>query len=569
MLRSPFFFFVFFILFISCKDKKALSSNEKKIQDEAYFIRDKGIATFGKGNYDSAFYYYNKSITLFEKIQDSANMVYVLSQIAYVQQINGDYYGSKETLTSALPYVKKRDIYTASINNLFGIAEKELSNYDDAIYYYNQGVKDCPSFICKESTLNNIAVVYINQKKYDQAVKIFDSISKIRKTIGQSESSDAVNVDNWGYALYKNGQIEKGLRLMKKSQGLKTHIPQDYARIENNLHLAEFYLDNREPLKSKDHALQAYQTATKLRSIDERLEALSFLMTNNSIGNTIEYAKKFSFLNDSIIKVRNNFKNKFAKIKYDSRKEKDENEKLRLVKAENELALQRANYRQFIFITIFLFLAVLIFYLRKYYRDKNQIEKLKTAYETEIRISKDIHDELANDVFHTITFSQTQPLETDSSKETLIEKLDNIYARVRSISKENNTIDTGISYVHNLKEMLSTYNNDNRNIIINNIEKINWDTIEDLKKITIQRSLQELMVNMAKHSGASLVVVKFDSDPNKIFIDYTDNGKGAKKNKIIKNGLQNMENRILSTKGTITFDTEPDKGFKVKISMPK
>lgn len=55
----------------------------------------------------------------------------------------------------------------------------------------------------------------------------------------------------------------------------------------------------------------------------------------------------------------------------------------------------------------------------------------------------------------------------------------------------------------------------------------------------------------------------------KIFIDYTDNGKGCDQNKIIKNGLQNMENRILATKGTITFETEPDRGFKVKISMPK
>ena len=30
-----------------------------------------------------------------------------------------------------------------------------------------------------------------------------------------------------------------------------------------------------------------------------------------------------------------------------------------------------------------------------------------------------------------------------------------------------------------------------------------------------------------------------------------------------------MENRILAIKGTITFETEPDKGFKVKITMPK
>lgn len=568
MPRSPFFYFFFLLLCCSCKKKTIDPAKNESVKKEALAIRNEAIKKFDQANYDSSFYYYNKSKALFEKVQDSANMVYVLCQIASIQQVNGDYYGSKETLTQALPYIRKRDLYTAVTNNLYGIAEKELSNYDDAIYYYKEALKDSPNFSWKQMNLNNIAVVYINQKKYDQAIKIFDSISKVKKPTAKPEAFDATHIDNWGYALYKNGQTEKGLELMKKSQELRKNIPHNYARIENNLHLAEFYLDN-EPLKSKNHALQAYETATKLHSIDERLEALSFLMTNSSIGNTIEYAKKFSFLNDSIIKVRNNFKNKFAKIKYDSQKEKDENEKLRLVKAENEVALQRANYRQFMFITIFLFLAVLIFYLRKYYRDKNRIEKLKTAYETEIRISKDIHDELANDVFHTITFSQTQPLESENSKEILIQKLDNIYSRVRSISKENNTIDTGSDYVNNLKEMLSMYNNETRNIIINSIEKINWDTIEDLKKITIQRSLQELMVNMSKHSEASLVVVKFDSEANNLLINYTDNGKGAKKNKIIKNGLQNMENRILSTKGTITFDTEPDKGFKVKISMPK
>ena len=47
--------------------------------------------------------------------------------MANIQQINGDYYGSKETLTEALPYLKKKDVYSAAINNLFGIADKELS----------------------------------------------------------------------------------------------------------------------------------------------------------------------------------------------------------------------------------------------------------------------------------------------------------------------------------------------------------------------------------------------------------------------------------------------------------
>ena len=41
------------------------------------------------------------------------------------------------------------------------------------------------------------------------------------------------------------------------------------------------------------------------------------------------------------------------------------------------------------------------------------------------------------------------------------------------------------------------------------------------------------------------------------------------KEKINKNGLRNKENRIMAIKGTINFDTEPEKGFKVKITLPK
>ena len=76
-------------------------------------------------------------------LKDSVNIVYNLIQMASIQQINGDYYGSKETLTEALPYIKKKDIYSASINNFFGIADKELSLYNDAIFYYNEAIKDC------------------------------------------------------------------------------------------------------------------------------------------------------------------------------------------------------------------------------------------------------------------------------------------------------------------------------------------------------------------------------------------------------------------------------------------
>jgi signal transduction histidine kinase len=568
MLRSPIFCLFIFLLFVSCKQQTTISVQPNTHKSEAIFLREKAINLYENKNFNSSFYYFNKSKILFESLKDSANITFNLIQMAQIQQINGDYYGSKETLTEALPYTKSDNNYNAAINNFFGIADKELSIYDDAVFYYKQALKDATDSVSKQSPLNNIAVVYIKQNKIDKAISILESILN-KKVLNDKDPSIIRSksrvLDNLGFAYFKNGNPDKGLQFMNEGLKLRNQSEDFYGSIESYLHLAEFYAKT-DVKKSNQNAQNAYQIATKFHSIDERLKALSLLISN---GSGTQYAQKYISLNDSIIKIRNNFKNKFAKIKYDSKKEKDENQKLKLEKAENLLALQEAKYQKIVGFIGFIFLGIVIIVLVRYYKNKNRIIRIKTAYDTETRIAKDIHDELANDVFNAITFTQTQSLSVENTKETLIQKLDHIYTRVRGISRENNDIETGVNYSDNLKEMLSTYNSKSTNVIINNIEKVIWNEIDEIKKVTIYRVLQELMVNMKKHSHAPLVALTFDNDQKYVFINYVDRGKGAEKNKIVKNGLQNMENRILAIKGTITFDTEPDKGFRVNIKLPK
>lgn len=566
MLRSPIFCFILFVFFLSCKEKTTVEIQPNTLKKEAKFLQEKAMASFQKSNFNSSFYYFNKSKIAFETSKDSANIVFNLIQMANIQQINGDYYGSKETLTEALPYTNKNNDYGAAINNLFGIADKELSIYDDAVFYYNQAIKDVKDDVLKQSPLNNIAVVYIKQKKYDKAIEILESILKSGNLNDTKFIKNKARViDNLGFAYFKNGNSDKGFQFMNESLQLRNNAEDFYGSIESYLHLAEYYAKT-DAKKSNQNAQNAYQIATKFHSVDERLKALSLLISN---GSGTKYAQQYISLNDSIIKIRNNFKNKFAKIKYDSKKEKDENQKLKLERAENLLALQTAKYQKIVGLIILTFLAIVIVILFRYFRHKSRIEKIKTAYDTETRIAKNIHDELANNVFNAITFTQTQSLDQENIKETLVQNLDHIYARVRGISRENSDIDTKANFASNLKEMLSTYNSGSTKVIINNIEKVVWNEIDEIKKVTIYRVLQELMVNMKKHSHAPFVFIKIESNQKSIFIDYKDNGKGCEKNKIIKNGLQNMENRILAIKGTITFDTEPDKGFGVNIKLPK
>ena len=574
MLRSPFFYFILLFFLFSCKEKKTSNPNTESVRKEALNLRNKAIENDDKQNFNTAFDQFYKSKQLYETLKesrkkDSANIGYILIQIASIQQVNGDYYGSKETVTEALVYVQKKSVYTASINNILGVADKELSLYDDAIFYYKKSEKDYATFIEKLDPLNNIASLYIQQKKYDKAITLLESLlnNQLLKEKVHADKRSLVT-DNLGYAYFKNGTDEKGFHLMNEALRTRNEIKDTYGSIESYLHLADYYA-KKDLKKSDKNALTAYNIATKLNSIDERLEALQILISNDHSAQNSQYVQKYFKLNDSIIKIRNNFKNKFAKIKYDSKKEKDENAKLRLEKAENQLSLQKAKYLRIVFAIVFVFLVILIIIVVRYYKNKNRAIEFKTSYITEARIAKKIHDELANDVFHVIAFAESQSLSKESAKENLLQKLDDIYGRVRGISRENNKIDTGVNFTHSIKEMLSTYNTNDRNIIVTNLETINWEDINDTKKITISRILQELMVNMKKHSQASIVGIKFENNEKSISIRYTDNGKGFEKATTAKNGLQNMEHRIQAVKGTIDFETEPDKGFKANLSIPK
>jgi tetratricopeptide (TPR) repeat protein len=572
MVRSPIFILLLLFSIISCQEGTETISSSLEKNDTANSVLAKKLSGLGDTYYmdkkfDKAFYHYMKSKDLFEVEKNDAFAAYNLIQLARIQQTFGDYNDSEETLTEALPFIKNNIEYQIAANNLFGISSKELKNYEDAIFFYNKILKTVNDPLLRVTPVNNIATVYIEQEKYREAVAFLEPISK-STVLDTLPHKKAIIIDNLGFAYYKDNAIPKGLALMNQGLAIRKKINDSYGSIESHLHLADFY-QNRDHQKSKENALQAYKVATKYQSIDERLEALEFLMSYNMKKGVNSYAAMFVNLNDSIKTVRNNAKNQFAKIKYDSREATLENIKYKGQRAETLLQLETQKNQKYLLSFGLVVLLGGIGFLIHYFRNKSKRELLVASYKTEIRISKQLHDELANDVFYAMTFAETQDLLNPIKKETLLDNLDKIYVRTRDFSKENSTIETGESFEHNLKQMLSNYKCDSVEVIIKNGKSIDWSKIENEKKIALQRVLQELMVNMKKYSQANFVIIGFDSDQNNVIIDYSDNGIGFSEKLILKNGLQNAENRIKAVKGILTFDSQINKGFKAKILLPK
>ncbi|HKO77813.1 MAG TPA: tetratricopeptide repeat protein, partial [Flavobacterium sp.] len=476
----------------------------------------------------------------------------------------GDYSGSETSTTEAISFFDKlsKSYYRCAVFNVLANNYQRLYDYENAVQYYQQSLKLAEDELQKTILKNNIAVVYLEQQNYHKAILILLPLSLKKETLENKENYARI-LDNLGFCYFRLKNL-KSLPFLKQSLQIRESIKDNIGLTKSYIHLSEYY-KSKDPQLSNSYSKQAYDKATETNNVDDRLKSLTLLMQNSVGTDYKKHTETYLRINDSLTQARQKAKNQFAKIKYDSTEEKNENLKLKAQKTENLLQLEQqknGNYvLSFLIFIGFISASFVFYYLKK--------ERQKAIYESETRMSKKLHDELANDVYLTMTFAETQDLQNPIKKETLLGNLDKIYARTRNISRENSKIETGIKFGEELKAMISAYSSDQIQVIIKDNGDINWLKILPEKKIALHRVLQELMVNMKKHSQCSLAVVSFELTSKCIEINYSDNGIGIDSTLILKNGLHNVENRIHTIKGTITFDKQTNKGFKVKITIPK
>lgn len=329
-------------------------------------------------------------------------------------------------------------------------------------------------------------------------------------------------------------------------------------------HLSEYYA-NIDRNKAINYAERMYDLSIEIDSSEDKIKALKKLIALKE-GRDKDEISEYIHLNDSLQLVTSQSKYKFAKLRYDAESNRKKILDLSLKDVENTLKLERAKIYFVIFVSCFIIGLVSFTYYVLIIRQKRKQERLNIIYETEVALSQKLHDELANDLFSTITLVDRIKFSDASIKQKLIHNLDYIYSQTRTISRQNNTVDT-INFKEELDTMLGSYKSDQVNVLSKGIDQIDWDKLENNIKITIYRVLMEFMINMQKHSNCNLVVLKFESKGKLLIINYIDNGTMKVEGNIRdKNGIKNVENRIHSIRGTINFDLS--KGFRITLTIP-
>lgn len=510
----------------------------------------------------NAFAFFTQRNTRSRKFNDTLNIIHDLRYIAIIQYELGLLKESEATAVSALNFIdsfKGNHALTeesrVGINNHLGRVYADLKDYPSALNYYHTAfeLQQDPQLL--NSILNNIGLIYYKQADYKKALEIFTQVHQTN-LISYKTGKVARSLNNIGITMSKM-KMASAFDSLSKALELRTSIDYKKGIFDSYIKLVEFYQDRGDLSSANRYGEKANQLAKTLGNSSLEVEALSVLMPLNPNANVQRYTKLVDSINEANLNTQNNYAAKKYALEKQERLAKENELKLKTVELDNEQ--QKRLKLSYLFLS--LLISVSAVFMVFYMRTKHKKEKLQSVYDTESKISKKVHDEIANDVFQLMTkIENEKQIKTD-----IVDELESLYYRTRDISKEHVALNEDDPFGEHLTELIESFQDVQTNIIVKGFSEIDWDTFSNIQKTTVYKVLQELLINMKKHSQASMVALVFQKTNKKLSMSYKDNGVGSTLK--MGNGLQNTENRIQAIGGTITFDTELNKGFEVKISI--
>ena len=551
--------YLLLILFFLVSCKKEIiepAKTENKFYDKAYDF-------LSTGEKDSAFIYFNLAQNTFSQNKDSARIGNSMVNMAILQSEAGDYYGSQETSLGAIKYLNKKEeklypILYSNYNNL-GITSRNLGDYKNAVLFYDNAIAFATSQSEINTCLNNKAICYKFLENYSASLQIFKDVFKNIDPV-KDQKGYARIVDNLAFVKFlqnKNYDAEMemnaALKIREKAEDL-------WGQNASHSHLSD-YFEDKSIEKSLFHAHRMYKISKKMKSPDDQLEALQKLVDLENPVHSKKYYKIYVNLEDSLTNVRNKAKNQFALIRYDSEKNRVDFLKAEAKNIENRYQILQRNIALG---AVFLALIFAVFWNRKR-KERLKQEKIFEVKNTALKYSKKVHDVVSNGIYQVMSEIENT---SEIDKEGLLDKLEIVYEKSRDISYEDLTGNADSDFKMQIANLTKSFSSETLKTIIIGNEEILWSKIPQDLKTDIKLILQELLVNTKKHSEAKKIILKFEIVANRLQIAYSDDGIGFTNNIEKKNGLQNVETRIFSQKGNLTFGETTGKGANVFISFP-
>ncbi len=526
---------------------------------------------------DSAYFYYQKSINISKKINDSLAVGRRLLSTANLQREVKDFLGSEISSIEALKYLEPLDSahkYLERVYNNLGLLSKELGNFNEGMEYYNKALynnnhtKDIRGYLFIN---NNLGLLHQQQNLHKKAREYFlkglafDSIKE------KYPLHYALLLENLTYSNLAEGNDLKAEEKYNEVLGIRVE-QNDFRNMGiSHINFSNYYKEIKKYKKSKYHAIEALKYSKQTHNNKRWLEALLTLSELSEGTESKEYLREYITLNDSLFQQERQLKNQFAKIRYETEKTEKENEELKVenekTQAEAEAQKQRATIGLLLSGISIMFLLSSISFFR--FRRKKllflaQLQKVEAREEERRQIAKSLHDEVAGDL---------RLLHRKLEKSLLVEeaqKLELVKDNVRNLSHQLSSVSfEEVPFRDQILNLVSDYFSPQFIIKVNGLKEIDWSEANKSIKRMLYLSLRECIQNCQKYADASKMTISFSINKKTVFLDVVDNGKGFDTTTQKKGiGLLNLQERVQELNGTLTIESEVGKGTHIIIQTP-
>lgn len=553
--------YLFLLFGVSCTRNK--EGEKTSIQNVAFDIAYEYIE---KGKPDSSFFFFDEARQLFLDSGDSLGVAKCLINMAITQKDQGDYFGAQETALQAVDYLDegnpKHHIYLGTNYNNLGAATGKLSDLGQALVFYKLALQFSQDSLNSLIYQNNMAICYQNLKDYDKAIEIY---TDIYDKVKSNRKQYARVLSNLARTKWLADPAYSAIDEFLTSLAIREQENDLWGLNASYVHLTDYYADTR-PDSALWYAKKMYDTAKKIQSADDQVYALSKLIELSPEGESKEYFHTYQSLTDSLHQARAAAKNQFALIRYEVEKNKADN--LRLQK-ENAEKINRLTRQRFFTGSLVFLLVLSVVGGRSWYKKRKQRLDLEAQHKikaSQLKTSRKVHDVVANGIYRVMSEIENKE---NIDREGILDKLEGVYHKSRDISYEaEDSLPAEQTYAQQITELLTSFATAHQKVLIVGNESQLWDHVNENVKAEIKHVLQELMVNMRKHSHTDQVVIRFGKNEGKLKIFYKDNGVGMKNVHAQGNGLKNTGSRIKNLDGEIIFVSEPGNGLKIEIAIP-
>jgi len=209
--------------------------------------------------------------------------------------------------------------------------------------------------------------------------------------------------------------------------------------------------------------------------------------------------------------------------------------------------------------------------------------RAQQARESErVRISRELHDSAAQFILDVIfkleSLDETAGNGSAFSAETIGELKEKSKEGLRELRRVISDLRPPVLEVLGLRRSLETWTDrfGKENGIDVAVDLQEEPELDELEEITIFRLVQEALVNIARHADASIASISLVRHNGNLFLIIEDDGRGfdmasvrARQQRGEVLGLSNMEERVEMLMGEFSVASQPGKGTRIKIVLPR